>query len=144
MAFIDAVDEMERPRPAGSSADRQFAGHVGFAPGGEGPGFLVPHTHPAQVALGDCIGEVIDGVTRNTVNPLRTGLFEGIHHDLCNCLRHTVSLDWMNAPYHPGSGRYIPLPDAPRIVRLSMAMPGDASGARRGARLGLVRWRPAR
>ena len=47
VAFVDAVNEVERAGAAGPGADRQFACHIGFAARRKGTRFLMAHTDPA-------------------------------------------------------------------------------------------------
>ena len=88
VAFVNAVHEVKRTRPAGARADRQFAGHVGFPARSKRAHLFMADGNPAKIALGDGVGEMIDRIAGYSVDPFRTRLLQGIDDDLSHLLRH--------------------------------------------------------
>jgi hypothetical protein len=67
---IQAVDQVQVARPAAGRAHRQLAGHSRLASCGEGRALLVPHVQPGDTSVAaQCVGEPIQRVTWNPVNP---------------------------------------------------------------------------
>src|SRR5882724_8370854 len=73
-----AVDEVKIARAATPGTDRKLACQMSLGPGRESCDFLVPYMHPFDPALAaDRIGQPVQAVADDAVNPLHAGGSEG-------------------------------------------------------------------
>ena len=77
IGLIKSVDKMETAGTARACAGCEAAGELSFGAGREGPGLLVPHMHPIDLAAIDCVGDPVQRVTDDAVTRLDAGSFQG-------------------------------------------------------------------
>ncbi len=84
VAVVEAVDQVQVARATGTSTDSERAGEVGLGPGCEGRRLLVTNMHPLDLALAaKCIGQPVQAVADDAVNPLDAGGFKGFGELIC-------------------------------------------------------------
>lgn len=77
MGVIQAVDQVQVTRAAASGADGEASGELRLGSGGECGRLLVTHVHPLErAALPNLIGNRIEAVPDDAVDPLHTGIDE--------------------------------------------------------------------
>ena len=87
-----AVDEMQVPGSAAGGAHGQLPGHRGLAGGRERCRLLVTHVLPDHLAVAaQRVGEPVDRVPGQPVDPAHAGRLQGRHHDVGNGGRHEAS-----------------------------------------------------
>ena len=89
VAVEQAVDQVHVAGPATAGADGEFAGQVGLGASREGAGLLVAHMDPVDLLhAAKRIGEAVQGVPGDAVDPLHAGGAKGLGHQVGNRLRH--------------------------------------------------------
>jgi len=74
VAIVKAVDQVQVARAAATCTHREMPGQMRVRPGGKRGGFLMPHVNPLHVApLPDGIGDAVEGISSQTVNPIHSG-----------------------------------------------------------------------
>jgi hypothetical protein len=71
---VQAVDEVDVPRPGAAGAGAEPAGELRFGAGGEGAGLLMAHMYPvdADVAANG-VGDRVEGIAHDSVHRTYTG-----------------------------------------------------------------------
>src|SRR5258708_33652340 len=70
LCVIQSVNQMQVSRPAASGAHAKRSRQMRFGSGCKGCRFFVPNRNPADViSFADCIGDAIQGVSCNAVDP---------------------------------------------------------------------------
>ena len=93
VGVIQAVDQVQVARPAAACAHRQLAGQRGLRAGRERGGLLVAHVLPGDAAIAaHRIGEPIQGVTGNPVDPAHPRAFQQRHHRVSHAGSHGLLL----------------------------------------------------
>ena len=83
------VDEVQVARPAAAGADRELAGQMRLGAGRERRDLLVPDMDPLDLALpADGVGQAVQAVADNAVDPLDARRGEGLGELVCNGLCH--------------------------------------------------------
>src|ERR1700676_2360606 len=89
VAVVEAVDQVQVARATGTRTDSERAGEVGLGPGCEGRRLLVTNMHPLDLALAaKCIGQPVQAITDDAVNPLDAGGFKGFGELICDGLHN--------------------------------------------------------
>jgi hypothetical protein len=79
------VDQMEVPRATAGGADREFPGHRRLTRRGERRRLFVTNVLPDDIAVAaQCIGEAIDRISRQPIDPADPGCLEGRHDEISN------------------------------------------------------------
>src|SRR6266851_3259678 len=87
VAVVEAVDEVQVARAAGTSTDSERAGEVGLGPSCEGRRLLVANMHPLDLALAaKCVGQPVQAIADDAVNPLDAGGCKSFGKLICNGL----------------------------------------------------------
>src|SRR5258708_31616225 len=89
VAVVAAVEQGRVARPTRPSADSARAGEVGLGPGCEGRSLLVTNMHPLDLALAaKCIGQPVQAIPDDAVNPLDAGGCKGFGELICDGLHN--------------------------------------------------------
>src|SRR6266849_2954818 len=89
VAVVEAVDQVQVARATGTSTDSERAGEVGVGPGCESRRLLVTNMHPLDLALAaKCIGQPVQAISNDAVNPLDAGGFKGFGELICDGLHN--------------------------------------------------------
>src|SRR5713226_5243122 len=89
VAVVEAVDQVQVARATGTRTDSERAGEVGLGPGCEGRRLLVTNMHPLDLALAaKCIGQPVQAIADDAVNPLDAGGFKGFGELICDGLHN--------------------------------------------------------
>src|SRR6266849_5934809 len=89
VAVVEAVDQVQVARATGTSTDSERAGEVGVGPGCESRRLLVTNMHPLDLALAaKCIGQPVQAIPDDAVNPLDAGGFKGFGELICDGLHN--------------------------------------------------------
>ena len=118
-----AVDQMQVPRAATRGADGQLAGHRRLAGGRECCCLLVTNVFPRDLAVApERIGEPVDRISRQPVDPAYAGRLERRHDDVGDSGRR-------NGSFRQVSERVL----APRVMYpvALMPLPGRAASKRK-------------
>jgi hypothetical protein len=70
--------------PAGTGAERKFAGQQRIRAGSHRARLLVTHVDPAQPGAADRVGEIVERITGHAVAPLRAGVHQHFNHHVRN------------------------------------------------------------
>jgi hypothetical protein len=85
MAVIESVYQVQVSRPATSGTHRQMPGQMSIRSRRERGGFLVSHGNPLDVIpRADRIGNAVQGVTGQSVNPLHPGCNQSVNEKISN------------------------------------------------------------
>ena len=77
VAIVKAIDEMEISGTTAAGANGKFSGEVGVRAGGESGSFFVAHVDPFDLLLfSKGVGDAVERISGETVEPLDTGLRE--------------------------------------------------------------------
>src|ERR1700730_1366611 len=85
--FIEAGDQMRASGARGAGADRETAGKLGLAGGGQSSALLMAHPDPFDAASSDRVRERIERVPDQPENLLHANLLERTYQDARNRLR---------------------------------------------------------
>src|SRR6267154_2649745 len=89
VAVVEAVDQVQVARATGTSTDSERAGEVGLGPGCEGRRLLMTNMYPLDLALAaKCIGQPVQAIADDAVNPLDAGGFKSFGKLICNGLHN--------------------------------------------------------
>src|SRR5882757_2466113 len=89
VAVVEAVDQVQVARATGTRTDSERAGEVGVGPGCESRRLLVTNMHPLDLALAaKCIGQPVQAIADEAVNPLDAGGFKGFGELICDGLHN--------------------------------------------------------
>src|SRR5882757_1972735 len=93
VAVVEAVDQVQVARATRPSTDSERAGEVGLSPGCEGRRLLVTNMHPLNLALAaKCIGQPVQAIADDAVNPLDADGFKGFGELICDGLHNLTPL----------------------------------------------------
>jgi len=108
VAIVQPVDQVQVARAAAAGADGELAGEVRFCSRGEGCRLLVPHGDPSKPVLSpDGIGDSVERVSRDPIDPRHFSADEGVHqqfcdrllsHDVPSCLRAAAAGSPLSVP----------------------------------------------
>ena len=88
----ETVDQVQIAWPAAPRADRELAGQVRLGARRESGNFLVSDMHPFDLALApNRVGQPVQAVADNTVDPLDTGCSEGFGKLISDSFCHVPS-----------------------------------------------------
>ena len=89
MAVEESVDQVQVTWPATAGANREFARQMRLGARGESGDLLVSDVHPFDLALAaDRIGQTIQAIADNAVDPLDAGRREDLRELIGYGLRH--------------------------------------------------------
>jgi hypothetical protein len=89
LTIKQAIDEVQIAGSTASGTDRKLSCQVCLGPGRESRDFLVPHMHPLYLALAaDRIGQPIQAVADDAIDPLDASCGEGFCKLVSNCFGH--------------------------------------------------------
>ena len=95
MAVEQAVDQVQIARPAAPGTDRELTPQVRLGARREGRNLLVPDMHPVDLTLAaNSIGNPVETVADNPVNPLDPGYGKDFSELIGDCLCHCRSSGW--------------------------------------------------
>src|SRR5258705_9811411 len=93
LTIEQAIDQVQIAGAAASRTDREFSRQVRLGAGCERSDLLVPHMHPFDLALAaNRIGQPIEAVADDAIDPLDARGSEGFCKLISNCLGHNDSL----------------------------------------------------
>src|SRR5580658_5604060 len=77
LAIEQPVNQMQIARTAAAGADRKASGEMGFCSRCESGSLFVPHVDPVnRLSPSQSVGEGVERVADNAINPLRAGLLK--------------------------------------------------------------------
>ena len=93
VAIVEPVDQVEVARAAAAGADGELAGEVRLGARGEGRRLFVPHVDPSKLVLpADGVGDPVERVSRDPIDPRDPSADEGVHEQVRDALlSHGVS-----------------------------------------------------